>query len=73
MTTRKHFKQLVRDRMRRTGEHYSVARRRVAGSPCRSRTGSLRGGLDGDTSAFADVLATSAWSPRTPATRSPRP
>ena len=26
MTTRKHFKQLVRDRMRQTGEKYTVAR-----------------------------------------------
>ena len=29
MTDRKHFKQLVRERMRRTGEHYTVARRHV--------------------------------------------
>ena len=31
MTTRKHFKQLVRDRMRSTGEKYTVARRHVEG------------------------------------------
>ena len=31
MTARKHLKQLVRDRMRRTGERYTVARRHVVG------------------------------------------
>ena len=32
MTARKHFKQLVRDRMRQTGERYTVARRHVEAS-----------------------------------------
>ena len=41
MTDRKHFKQLVRERMRRTGERYTVARRHVAGAP----SWELRGGL----------------------------
>ena len=56
MTARKHFKQLVRERMRRTGERYSVARRHVAAE---SAPGAweLRGGIHGDTAAFANVLA----------------
>ena len=56
MTAHKHFKQLVRERMRRTGERYSVARRHVAAE---SAPGGweLRGGIDGDTAAFASVLA----------------
>ena len=53
MTTRKHFKQLVRERMRQTGERYTVARRHVSESP----SWELRGGLHGDTAAFANVLA----------------
>ena len=55
MTDRKHFKQLVRERMRRTGERYTVARRHVAGGA--SLGWELRGGLDGETAAFANVLA----------------
>ena len=55
MTTRKHFKQLVRDRMRQTGEKYTVARRHVeASAPVHWE---LRGGLHGETAAFANVLA----------------
>jgi len=55
MTTRKHFKALVRDRMRRTGEPYTVARRHVeAAAPV---PWELRGGLHGETAAFANVLA----------------
>ncbi len=66
MTDRKHFKQLVRERMRRTGERYTVARRQVeaatgaAPGPAGTVAGSaweLRGGLDGETAAFANVLA----------------
>ena len=30
MTARKHLKQLVRERMRKTGERYTVARRHIA-------------------------------------------
>ncbi|MDA0138565.1 BtrH N-terminal domain-containing protein [Solirubrobacter deserti] len=55
MTARKHFKQLVRDRMARTGEAYTVARRHVeAGAPVHWE---LRGGVEGETAAFANVLA----------------
>ena len=55
MTTRKHFKQLVRDRMRQTGERYTVARRHVeASAPVYWE---LRGGIHGETAAFANVLA----------------
>ena len=55
MTTRKHFKQLVRDRMRQTGEKYTVARRHVeASAPV---PWELRGGVHGETAAFANVLA----------------
>lgn len=59
MTTRKHLKQLVRDRMRRTGEAYTVARRHVVGAgPTPPDAGwEPRGGLDGDTAALAAVLA----------------
>ena len=55
MTTRKHFKQLVRDRMRQTGEKYTVARRHVeASAPVYWER---RGGIHGETAAFANVLA----------------
>lgn len=55
MTTRKHFKALVRDRMRATGERYTVARRHVeAAAPV---FWELRGGVEGETAAFANVLA----------------
>jgi hypothetical protein len=54
MTDRKHFKHLVRERMRRTGERYTVARRHVAES---APGWELRGGVHGDTAAFANVLA----------------
>ena len=56
MTARKHFKQLVRERMRRTGERYSVARRHVAAESAQGAW-ELRGGIHGDTAAFANVLA----------------
>ena len=55
MTDRKHFKHLVRERMRHTGERYTVARRHVAADA--TPRWELRGGLDGDTAAFANVLA----------------
>ncbi len=54
MTARKHFKQLVRERMRKTGERYTVARRHVEGDA--GQPGSA-GGVHGDTAAFANVLA----------------
>ena len=54
MTARKHLKQLVRDRMRRTGERYTVARRHVVAD---DTSWELRGGLHGETAAFANVLA----------------
>jgi hypothetical protein len=61
MTARKHLKQLVRDRMRKTGERYTVARRHVVdggSSPLSSSTPwELRGGVHGDTAALANVLA----------------
>src|SRR5690349_12793360 len=58
MTTRKHLKQLVRDRMRKTGERYTVARRHVvAGGEPGPGGWELRGGLDAETAAFANVLA----------------
>jgi hypothetical protein len=53
MTDRKHFKALVRERMRRTGERYTVARRHIEAAP----GWELRGGLAGETAAFANVLA----------------
>jgi hypothetical protein len=56
MTTRKHFKQLVRERMRRTGERYTVARAHVAGEATPSEW-DFRGGVHADTAAFANVLA----------------
>ena len=54
MTARKHLKQLVRERMRKTGEPYSVARRHVADA---DTSWEFRGGIHGDTAAFANVLA----------------
>ena len=57
MTTRKHFKALVRERMRQTGERYSVARAHVAGDAPAEGTWELRGGVHDDTAAFANVLA----------------
>ncbi|MFE5670792.1 BtrH N-terminal domain-containing protein [Agromyces sp. NPDC056523] len=54
MTTRKHLKQLVRERMRKTGERYTVARRHIAES---DSSWEFRGGLDGDTAALTNVLA----------------
>jgi hypothetical protein len=58
MTARKHLKQLVRDRMRKTGERYTVARRHVVAAAGDTPRGwELRGGLHADTAAFANVLA----------------
>jgi hypothetical protein len=59
MTTRKHFKQLVRERMRRTGERYTVARAHVTGQAAPPEEGewALRGGVHAETAAFANVLA----------------
>ena len=61
MTTRKHFKKLVRDRMARTGERYTAARAhvaaRVAPPPVDEGEWLLRGGVNADTAAFANVLA----------------
>ncbi len=54
MTARKHLKQLVRERMRKTGEPYTVARRHIVDA---DTSWEFRGGLDGDTAAFANVLA----------------
>lgn len=58
MTTRKHFKALVRERMRHTGERYSVARAHVeGGTRPPGDAWELRGGLHDDTAALANVLA----------------
>lgn len=54
MTARKHLKSLVRERMRKTGERYTVARRHIVGAEA---SWELRGGIHGDTAAFANVLA----------------
>lgn len=54
MTTRKHLKSLVRDRMRKTGERYTVARRHIVDA---DTSWELRGGVHGDTAAIANVLA----------------
>jgi len=40
MTARKHLKQLVRDRMRKTGERYTVARRHVVDADSSSSSSS---------------------------------
>jgi Butirosin biosynthesis protein H, N-terminal/Domain of unknown function (DUF4872) len=54
MTARKHLKHLVRERMRKTGERYTVARRHIVDADI---SWELRGGVHGDTAAFANVLA----------------
>ena len=54
MTARKHLKQLVRDRMRKTGERYTVARRHIVDA---DTSWEFRGGVDGDIAAIANVLA----------------
>ena len=54
MTARKHLKSLVRERMRKTGERYTVARRHISDA---DTSWELRGGIHGDTAAFANVLA----------------
>lgn len=61
MTTRKHLKALVRERMRKTGERYTVARRHIADAGTSiadaDTSWELRGGVHGDTAALANVLA----------------
>ena len=57
MTTRKQFKRLVRDRMARTGERYTVARAHLASRAPAAGDWELRGGAHADTAAFANVLA----------------
>lgn len=59
MTTRRHFKQLVRDRMARTGERYTVARAHIAAkvAPPDDGAWTVRGGVHAETAAFANVLA----------------
>ena len=54
MTARKHLKHLVRERMRKTGERYTVARRHIADA---DTSWEFRGGVHGDTAALANVLA----------------
>lgn len=54
MTTRKHLKSLVRERMRKTGERYTVARRHIVDA---DTSWELRGGVHGDTAVLANVLA----------------
>ena len=51
MTRRKHFKQLVRERMRKTGESYATARRHVIGGPAPSAAPDLHmpGNVPGST------------------------
>jgi hypothetical protein len=56
MTARKHLKHLVRERMRKTGERYTVARRHVVAA-AEDSSWELRGGLYPETAAFANVLA----------------
>jgi hypothetical protein len=61
MTSHKHLKKLVRDRMAKTGERYTVARAHVVGeaqaAPPAEAGWELRGGADADTAALANVLA----------------
>ncbi|WP_173921702.1 BtrH N-terminal domain-containing protein [Agromyces sp. Marseille-P2726] len=57
MTTRKHLKHLVRDRMRKTGESYTVARRHIVGAETSETVWEFRGGLDGEAAALTNVLA----------------
>ncbi len=54
MTARKHLKHLVRERMRKTGERYTVARRHIVDA---DMSWEFRGGVHGDTAALANVLA----------------
>ncbi len=54
MTARKHLKHLVRERMRKTGERYTVARRHIVDA---DTSWEFRGGVHGDTAALANVLA----------------
>ena len=61
MTSQKHLKARIRERMAHTGERYATARRHVVGDespPPRVEHGyTLRGGLHPDTAALAHVLA----------------
>lgn len=54
MTIRKHLKFLVRERIRKTGERYTVARRHIVGA---DTSWELRGGVHGDTAVLTNVLA----------------
>ena len=61
MTRQKHFKERVRARMSKTGESYTVARRRVVAAhpEAENKTSGyiLRGGTHPDTAALANTLA----------------
>lgn len=61
MTESKHLKARIRERMARTGERYTTARRHVAGGetprPVDDHGWTLRGGIHPDTAAIANVLA----------------
>ena len=63
MTESKHLKERIRERMARTGERYTTARRHVVGAaagvpaPSDDHGWRLRGGLHPDTAAIANVLA----------------
>jgi len=61
MTSQKHRKARIRERMARTGERYTTARRHLVGtdapSPADDRGYVLRGGVHPDTAALAHVLA----------------
>ena len=61
MTERKHLKARIRERMARTGERYTTARRHVVGaedtSPAADHGYRLRGGVHPETAGIAHVLA----------------
>lgn len=62
MTSQRHLKARIRERMARTGERYSAARRHVVGAPepakaPRHHGYALRGGAHPDTAALANALA----------------
>ncbi|MEX0946606.1 MAG: hypothetical protein WD064_04500, partial [Acidimicrobiia bacterium] len=56
MTTQKKLKALVRARMDKTGESYTVARRQVLNDQP-TDTYQLRGGVSPETAALANILA----------------
>ena len=61
MTEKKHLKARIRERMARTGERYTTARRHVVGAddqpPFDDHGWELRGGVHPDSAAIANVLA----------------